>query len=55
MRRPRAHPSTIATLPNLHRDPFDRMLIAQAIVEGISLLTADSMILQYPGPIITAG
>lgn len=50
-----AHAATIATLPNLHRDPFDRMLIAQAIVEGISLLTADSMILQYPGPIIAAG
>lgn len=38
-------------LPPLHRDPFDRILIAQATVEGILLLTADSAVAQYPGPI----
>lgn len=38
-------------LPALHRDPFDRILVAQASVEGISLLTTDSRVAQYPGPI----
>jgi len=49
-----AHAAAIATLPDMHRDPFDRMLIAQAIVEGMVLLTADRAILQYPGPIQSA-
>lgn len=35
-------------LPALHRDPFDRMLICQAIHEGATLLTPDRLILQYP-------
>jgi PIN domain nuclease of toxin-antitoxin system len=48
------HAAAIATLPDLHRDPFDRMLIAQAIAEGVTLLTADNAILQYPGPIRAA-
>jgi PIN domain nuclease of toxin-antitoxin system len=39
-------------LPNLHGDPFDRMLIAQAIVQGYSLLTSDPVVASYPGPII---
>ena len=39
------------TLPPLHKDPFDRILIAQATVEGITLLTADSTVAQYPGSI----
>jgi len=38
-------------LPPLHRDPFDRILVAQATVEGITLLTIDSLVSQYPGPI----
>lgn len=38
-------------LPPLHKDPFDRVLVAQAIVEGITLLTADPLIAQYPGPV----
>ena len=38
-------------LPMLHRDPFDRMLIAQAIEEKVCLLTADSDVLRYEGPI----
>lgn len=45
------HAFTVETLPLLHRDPFDRMLIAQAIVEGAVLLTIDAIILRYPGPI----
>ena len=43
-----------ATLPELHRDPFDRILVAQAIVEGAVLLTADQAVLAYPGPIRSA-
>ena len=39
------------TLPLLHRDPFDRLLVAQAAMEGMLLLTSDSMIARYPGPI----
>ena len=38
------------SLPPIHRDPFDRVLIAQATVEGIALLTADSLVSKYPGP-----
>jgi PIN domain nuclease of toxin-antitoxin system len=38
-------------LLRIHKDPFDRMLIAQAMVEGITLLTADPEIAKYPGPI----
>ncbi|HMO47887.1 MAG TPA: type II toxin-antitoxin system VapC family toxin [Rubrivivax sp.] len=37
-----AHISRIVTLPWLHRDPFDRMLVAQAAVEGLTLLTANA-------------
>jgi len=35
-------------LPDLHRDPFDRMLVCQAIVNGLTLLTPDELIAQYP-------
>lgn len=45
------HALATASLPPIHRDPFDRLLIAQATVEGITLLTADATILRYPGPI----
>ena len=45
------HAVVTATLPPLHRDPFDRMLVAQAQVEGITLLTSDPVVARYPGPI----
>jgi len=45
------HALSLTKLPPLHRDPFDRMLIAQAISEDLILLTADQMIAQYDGPI----
>lgn len=45
------HTVSIDGLPPLHKDPFDRILVAQATVEGIILLTADALIAQYPGPI----
>jgi len=38
-------------LPPIHKDPFDRILVAQSIVEGITLLTADPLVAQYAGPI----
>ncbi len=45
------HAVAIDGLPLLHKDPFDRMLIAQARVEGIILLTMDPLVAQYPGPV----
>lgn len=45
------HAVAIDSLPILHKDPFDRLLIAQAMVEGITLLTADAMVAQYGGPV----
>jgi PIN domain nuclease of toxin-antitoxin system len=46
-----SHAVALDSLPPIHRDPFDRILIAQAMVEGITLLTADATIARYPGPI----
>jgi PIN domain nuclease of toxin-antitoxin system len=45
------HAVALAGLPPIHKDPFDRILVAQAIVEGITLLTADPLVSQYPAPI----
>jgi PIN domain nuclease of toxin-antitoxin system len=45
------HAIAIDTLPPIHKDPFDRILVAQAMVEGIILLTADPLVAQYPGPV----
>lgn len=45
------HTVFIENLPLIHKDPFDRILVAQATVEGITLLTADTLVAQYPGPI----
>jgi PIN domain nuclease of toxin-antitoxin system len=45
------HAVAIDTLPPIHKDPFDRLLVAQAIVEGITLLTADALVAEYPGPV----
>lgn len=42
----------VSRLPPIHRDPFDRLLVAQANVEGITLITADEQIALYPGPIL---
>lgn len=46
-----AHAAAVLDLPPIHRDPFDRLLVAQAQVEGIALLTADATVARYPGPI----
>jgi PIN domain nuclease of toxin-antitoxin system len=45
------HAVAVAALPVLHKDPFDRALIAQAIVEGAALVTADAQLPAYPAPI----
>ena len=39
------------TLPLLHKDPFDRVLVAQALVEGITLLTTDAVVAGYSAPV----
>jgi PIN domain nuclease of toxin-antitoxin system len=42
----------VARLPALHRDPFDRMLVCQAIVHGLAILTPDALVNQYPARVI---
>ena len=49
------HAIGAATLPQHHRDPFDRMLIAQASIEHLTLVTADEMVRTYGGDLIWAG
>lgn len=49
------HAVAVDGLPLLHRDPFDRILVAQATVEGIALLTVDPVLAQYPGPVRHVG
>ena len=45
------HAIAINTLPPIHKDPFDRLLLAQAIIEGILLLTDDATVARHPGPV----
>ena len=45
------HAVNVDALPPLHKDPFDRLLLAQALVEGITLLTADEQLARYRGPV----
>ena len=45
------HVVAVEDLPAIHKDPFDRLLVAQATVEGITLLTLDLVVARYPGPI----
>ncbi|MGA2686748.1 MAG: type II toxin-antitoxin system VapC family toxin [Candidatus Korobacteraceae bacterium] len=45
------HVAATESLPPIHKDPFDRVLVAQATVEGITLLTGDPIVAQYPGPV----
>jgi PIN domain nuclease of toxin-antitoxin system len=49
------HVVAIENLPLIHKDPFDRVLVAQAQVEGITLLTADPSVARYPGPVRCVG
>ena len=45
------HLVSVEDLPVIHKDPFDRILLSQATVEGFTLLTSDKTIAQYSGPI----
>lgn len=45
------HAAAIDSLPQIHKDLFDRILIAQSTVEGITLLTSDTLVAKYPGSI----
>lgn len=45
------HAVAVDSLPPIHKDPFDRILVAQAQVEGITLLTVDPVVARYPGPV----
>lgn len=45
------HAVNIDGLPPLHKDPFDRLLLAQALTEGITLLTTDTQLARYKGPV----
>ncbi len=47
-----AHAIAVTSLPQIHKDPFDRMLLAQSIVEGIKLVTSDAVVARYPGLIM---
>jgi len=46
------HALVACDLPHIHKDPFDRMLLAQARIEGVSLLTSDNTLREYSGPVI---
>lgn len=45
------HAVAVDGLPPLHKDPFDRLLVAQALVEGVTLLTSDAVVARYAGPV----
>jgi PIN domain nuclease of toxin-antitoxin system len=46
--------AAVATLPPHHRDPFDRMLVAQAMIDGLTLVARDEAFLLYRTPLIRA-
>jgi len=48
------HAAAVAELPLLHRDPFDRMLVVQARIEGLTIVTRDIEIEQYDVPVLAA-
>lgn len=45
------HVIGVDSLPSLHKDPFDRLLLAQAVCEGITFVTSDTQLARYPGPV----
>lgn len=49
------HTGAIDSLPNHHGDPFDRMLVAQAIIDGLTLVTSDRALQRYPVATLPAG
>jgi PIN domain nuclease of toxin-antitoxin system len=46
------HAVGVSEINTVHNDPFDRLLIAQAIAEGLQLVTSDGLVARYPGPIL---
>jgi PIN domain nuclease of toxin-antitoxin system len=48
------HALGVAVLPGIHRDPFDRLLVSQALAEGLTIVTADEMIARYPVQVLDA-
>jgi PIN domain nuclease of toxin-antitoxin system len=46
-----AHVLRLPTLPSIHSDPFDRILVAQAMAEGYALLSHDTKVIAYGGPV----
>jgi PIN domain nuclease of toxin-antitoxin system len=49
-----AHAAVLRTLPPVHKDPFDRLLIAQAQAEALTLVTRDPVLKQYGAPLLAA-
>ena len=47
-----SHALGLGGLPAIHKDPFDRMLVAQAIAEGLPIVSGDSMVRKYPATVI---
>ena len=45
------HAVAVESLPLIHKDPFDRILVSQATIEGFTLLTADALVGQYGDPV----
>ena len=45
------HTLAVSHLPEIHKDPFDRILVAQAETEGFLLITSDELVARYPGPV----
>lgn len=50
-----AHAVAVSELPPIHQDPFDRILVAQARTEGLTLLTSDAKVVAYGEPVIDVG
>jgi PIN domain nuclease of toxin-antitoxin system len=47
-----AHAVAVIALPDLHRDPFDRLLVAQAMTEGLTIVSGDENVARYPVPVV---
>ena len=47
-----AHAVAVISLADVHRDPFDRMLVAQAMTEGLTIVSADEDLARYPVPVV---
>ena len=49
---PIPHALNVRTLPEIHKDPFDRLLVAEAQVEGLVLVSGDRWVACYPAPVL---